>query len=63
MREAQAAHIDAFALNMAYNDPTNIEALPAAFSAAESVGFSLFFSFDYAGNGDWPQSDVIALIN
>jgi hypothetical protein len=33
--------IDAFALNMAYNDPTNIKALPAAFSAADNVGFKL----------------------
>ncbi|KAI9042403.1 glycoside hydrolase family 71 protein [Aspergillus affinis] len=62
MKLAQDAHIDAFALNMAYNDPNNIDALPAAFSAADSVGFKLFFSFDYAGNGNWPKSDVINLI-
>ncbi|KAJ5645193.1 hypothetical protein N7507_011204 [Penicillium longicatenatum] len=59
---AQDAHIDAFALNMAYDDPNNVDALPAAFSAADSVGFKLFFSFDYAGNDDWPRSDVINLI-
>ncbi|RHZ43443.1 glycoside hydrolase family 71 protein [Aspergillus thermomutatus] len=63
MKLAQEAHIDAFALNMAYNDPTNMDALPAAFSAAESVGFKLFFSFNYAGNGNWPKTDVINLIN
>ncbi|KAF7715037.1 Glucan endo-1,3-alpha-glucosidase [Penicillium ucsense] len=62
MKLAQDAHIDAFALNMAYDDPTNIKALPAAFAAADSVGFKLFFSFDYAGNGDWPKNDVINLI-
>lgn len=62
MKLAQDAHIDAFALNMAYGDLTNIKALPAAFAAADSVGFKLFFSFDYAGNGDWPSNDVINLI-
>ncbi|KAL4883403.1 glycosyl hydrolase family 71-domain-containing protein [Aspergillus karnatakaensis] len=62
MKLAQDAHIDAFALNMAYNDPTNMRALPAAFSAADSVGFKLFFSFDYAGNGKWPKNDVTNLI-
>ncbi|CAG8909305.1 unnamed protein product [Penicillium egyptiacum] len=62
MKLAQDAHIDAFALNMAYNDPTNMKALAAAFAAADSVGFKLFFSFDYAGNGDWPKNDVVALI-
>ncbi|KAJ5382695.1 hypothetical protein N7517_000606 [Penicillium concentricum] len=62
MKLAQDAHIDAFALNMAYNDPTNTKALPAAFAAADSVGFKLFFSFDYAGNGDWPMKDVVKLI-
>ncbi|CDM36417.1 CAZyme family GH71 and CBM24 [Penicillium roqueforti] len=59
---AQDAHIDAFALNMAYADSTNTGALAAAFSAADSLGFKLFFSFDYAGNGDWPKADVITLI-
>lgn len=63
MKLAQDALIDAFALNMANNDLTNIKALPAAFSAADSVGFKLFFSFDYARNGNWPKSDVINLIN
>ncbi|QQK43472.1 Alpha-1,3-glucanase, putative [Penicillium digitatum] len=63
MKLAQDAHIDAFALNMAYNDLTNMKALPVAFSAAESVGFKLFFSFDYSGNGNWPKSDLINLIN
>ncbi|CAG8350820.1 unnamed protein product [Penicillium salamii] len=63
MKLAQDAHIDAFALNMAYDDPTNTKALPAAFAAADSVGFKLFFSFDYAGNGDWPMTDVVKLIS
>ncbi|KAJ9367746.1 CAZyme family GH71 and CBM24 [Paecilomyces variotii] len=63
MKHAQDAHIDAFALNMAYDDPANMIALPKAFTAADSMGFKLFFSFDYAGNGNWPESDVINLIN
>lgn len=63
IKAAQAAHIDAFALNMAYDDDTNGPSLVNAFAAAESLGFKLFFSFDYAGNGPWPKDDVISLIN
>ncbi|KAK1972908.1 hypothetical protein LY78DRAFT_675805 [Colletotrichum sublineola] len=61
--KAQEAHIDAFALNMAYDDPTNENSVAAAFQHASSLGFQLFFSFDYAGNGPWPKADVISLIN
>ncbi|EDO64915.1 carbohydrate-binding module family 24 protein [Neurospora crassa] len=59
---AKKAHIDAFALNMAHGDPVNEQSLPAAFSAAASVGMQLFFSFDYAGNGFWPKETVIKYI-
>jgi hypothetical protein len=61
---ARDAGIDAFALNMAYEDPTNEIALPLAFqAAATAVGsFKLFFSFDYAGNGPWPKAVVTAMI-
>lgn len=45
---AQDAHIDAFALNIAYGDDTIYDSLPLAFSAAATKGFQLFFSFDYA---------------
>lgn len=62
MKLAQEAHIDAFALNMAFDDPVNSEALSAAFAAAESLGFKLFLSFDYAGNGPWPQDTVVGYI-
>lgn len=63
INRAQAASIDVFALNMAYGDPTNDIALPMAFEAANKVeGFSLFFSFDYAGNGPWPKQTVSELI-
>ncbi|GAQ08424.1 mutanase Pc12g07500 [Aspergillus lentulus] len=59
MKSAQQAHIDAFALNMAYGDPTNEPSLGQAFDAANITSFQLFFSFDYAGNGAWPRSTVI----
>jgi hypothetical protein len=62
MTIAKTAGIDAFALNMAFNDTTNDIALPMAFAAAETVGLKLFFSFDYAGNGAWPQEIVLATI-
>ncbi|KAF2437531.1 carbohydrate-binding module family 24 protein, partial [Karstenula rhodostoma CBS 690.94] len=60
---AKAARIDAFALNIAYDDYVTQLQLPLAFSAAEAVGFKLFFSFDYAGNGPWPKSEVISMIS
>ncbi|ETS84382.1 hypothetical protein PFICI_02407 [Pestalotiopsis fici W106-1] len=59
---AQDAHLDAFALNMAYGDTLNDDQVPTAFSVAESLGFKLFFSFDYAGNGAWPEADVKSMI-
>ena len=64
IRLARDISIDAFALNMAYEDPTNDIALPLAFQAAASVegSFQLFFSFDYAGNGPWSKAVVAALI-
>jgi hypothetical protein len=48
---------------MANNDTTNDVALPLAFSAATTLGFELFFSFDYAGNGPWDKSVVTDMIN
>jgi hypothetical protein len=56
---AKEAHIDAFALNMAWDDPTNDAQLPNAFNAAVAAGgFQLFLSFDYAGNGPWEEAMV-----
>ncbi|KAK0370192.1 alpha-glucanase [Colletotrichum limetticola] len=63
MLKAKEAHIDAFALNMAYGEAVNENALVAAFSAASAAGLQLFFSFDYAGNGPWPQETVIQYIS
>ncbi|GFF43033.1 mutanase Pc12g07500 [Aspergillus lentulus] len=59
---AQDAHIDAFALNIAHGEATNDKSIADAFAAAESLGFKLFFSFDYAGNGPWPLSEVTRLL-
>ncbi|KAH6696461.1 glycosyl hydrolase family 71-domain-containing protein [Leptodontidium sp. MPI-SDFR-AT-0119] len=50
IRVAQAARIDAFALNIAFGDPNNLATLSRAFQAANILGFKLFFSFDYAGD-------------
>ncbi|KAB8261806.1 glycosyl hydrolase family 71-domain-containing protein [Aspergillus pseudonomiae] len=61
--KAKEAHIDAFALNMANDDPVNDAAVSIFFEQAEKHGFQLFFSFDYAGNGPWKMSDVINMIN
>ncbi|KAG2420207.1 hypothetical protein HFD88_005007 [Aspergillus terreus] len=58
---AQAANIDAFALNMATNE-LDTKSLSKAFSVSKDVKFKLFFSFDYAGNGNWPQKDVLELL-
>jgi hypothetical protein len=50
---------------MGWNENTTAEALPNVFKAANNLGntFKLFFSLDYAGNGAWPQDEVITLIN
>ncbi|KAK2033985.1 hypothetical protein LX32DRAFT_724698 [Colletotrichum zoysiae] len=63
MRLAKRAHVDAFALNMAHGEAVNEGALVATFSAASAAGLQLFFSFDYDGNGPWPQETVIQYIN
>jgi hypothetical protein len=60
---AQTAKIDAFALNMANNENTTTTQIPNAFAAAEALGFQLFFSFDYAGNGAWDATIVTSMIN
>ncbi|PYH78859.1 hypothetical protein BO82DRAFT_421133 [Aspergillus uvarum CBS 121591] len=62
MSLALTAKIDAFALNIAVGDATNTGSLGNAFLAAENIGFSLFFSFDYAGNGPWAKADVLSML-
>jgi hypothetical protein len=60
---AQDAGIDAFALNVQYQDPVNDDAVRLAFIAAEAYSFQLFFSFDYNAFGPWDPDSVINLIN
>jgi hypothetical protein len=64
---AQTAKIDAFALNIAHGDSVNAAQIGNAFQAANSKGFKLFFSFDYAGGdgdttGGWSKDDVRGLL-
>ncbi|PVH71458.1 carbohydrate-binding module family 24 protein, partial [Cadophora sp. DSE1049] len=59
---AQAAHIDAFALDVAWGDANNVPSLDAAFQAAANKGFKLFFSLDYGGNGYWPEADTLSIL-
>jgi hypothetical protein len=47
---------------MAWDDPTNYCSISNAFEAANEIGFKLLFSFDYTGNGPWPESIVIDLL-
>ncbi|KAK2026961.1 hypothetical protein LX32DRAFT_723107 [Colletotrichum zoysiae] len=62
INKAKEAHIDAFALNMAQGEDMNDKSVMAAFAKAEQLGFQLFFSFDYAGNGPWKKQVVIDMI-
>lgn len=62
--EAQKAHIDGFALNIAPQDDYTDRVLQVAYDAAERVGnFSLFLSFDYLSGGPWPADRVVKTIN
>lgn len=45
--------IDAFALNFAYKDASNIPTLQKAFNATQGMDFKVFFSFDYASGSPW----------
>jgi len=60
---ARDGHIEAFALNMAWNENISGALVDMAFTEAENLGFKLFFSFDYAGNGLWPASEVMSMLS
>jgi hypothetical protein len=62
IRLAQDSHIDAFALNFANSDGGYANQMANAFSAANSLGFKLFFSFDYAAGKGFTQQEVINVI-
>ncbi|CAD6448005.1 b4c09d13-a01a-4f58-97ca-ea54009a662d [Sclerotinia trifoliorum] len=69
IKTAQAAGIDAFALNVATGDSNTPTQVENAFEAATTLGssFKLFFSFDYlGGSGAWPatgDSSVASYLN
>ncbi|KAK1574650.1 glycosyl hydrolase family 71-domain-containing protein [Colletotrichum navitas] len=50
---AQQAHIDGFALNIAYREATNAGSVNMMFNAAQTARFKLIL-FDYADWGPWP---------
>lgn len=58
---ALQSHVYAFALNTAY-DQGDEPQYELAFEAANTAGFTLFFSFDYAGNGAWPKESVLEIL-
>lgn len=62
MRLAQAAGIDAFALNVGATDHTTTTQVPQAYAAAAQIGFKVFLSFDYAAQGPWSSQAVINTI-
>ncbi|KAK2770088.1 hypothetical protein CKAH01_04431, partial [Colletotrichum kahawae] len=62
IRLAQEAHIDGFALNIAYGEPMNDVSLRNVFDVASDMGFKLIFSVDYAGGGPWPKDIVLTLL-
>jgi hypothetical protein len=50
-------------LNIAAQDPSNTASLDLAFRAANTLNFTLFFSFDYLAQGPWRPDRVIALLH
>lgn len=62
MQLAQAAGIDAFALNVGATDQTTTTQVPQAYTAAAQIGFKVFLSFDYAAQGPWSSQAVINTI-
>ena len=62
MRLAQAAGIDAFALNVGATDQTTTVQVPLAYAAAAQIGFKVFLSFDYAAQGPWSSQAIVNTI-
>jgi len=56
---AAAIGIDGFALNIAAND-YEVDRIEDAYTAAESVGFKLFYSFDMSYS--WAQADMVSIV-
>jgi hypothetical protein len=47
---------------MAAGEEMNERSVAAVFAKAEQLGFQLFFSFDYAGQGPWAKDAVTKMI-
>ena len=62
MHLAEAAGIDAFALNIGATDQTTTTQVPQAYAAAAQTGFKVFLSFDYSAQGPWSTQAVINTI-
>lgn len=65
IHKAQAMSIDAFGLNIAFQDPNNEKNLKNVFQAAESLGsqFKLYLNFDYLAWGVWDIQSVVKRIS
>ncbi|KAH7908228.1 glycoside hydrolase family 71 protein [Hygrophoropsis aurantiaca] len=59
MTTAQEIGIDGFALNIAGND-YEVDKIVDAYTAAESLGFKLFYSFDMSYT--WEQTDMVNIV-
>lgn len=57
---AQSIGIEGFALNVALAD-YEVDRIVQAYAAAETAGFKLMYSFDFAG-GSWSQDQVVSLV-
>lgn len=55
--------MSAFALNTASDQGDEPQYALAFEAASNTAGFSLFFSFDYAGNGAWPKESVVDILD
>ncbi|KAK0115705.1 hypothetical protein ONS96_014150 [Cadophora gregata f. sp. sojae] len=62
MKYAKEAGIDAFAMNIAYNEKVSLGQMSNMLQAASGQQFPWFFSFDYAGNGAFPKQTVIDML-
>ncbi|EAL85367.1 hypothetical protein KXW98_006258 [Aspergillus fumigatus] len=60
---AQAAHIDAFALNLGYGLHNYDLILNDAFTVAHRHNFKMFLSFDMGQGPQWPVDEIVHLID
>ncbi|KAF4230388.1 hypothetical protein CNMCM6457_005964 [Aspergillus fumigatiaffinis] len=60
---AQAAHIDAFALNLGYGLHNYELILNDAFTVAHRHNFKMFLSFDLGQGSQWPADEIVHVID